>query len=276
MKDNLPDIGVIKIDEIDGLNIRYTTAGIPGGVPVLLTAPWPESIYAFHRLIPRLAINHFVIAVDLPGFGHSQSRPDVMAPEAMGDFLIKLIHYFQIKLTHVVAPDVGTPAVLFAATKQPGLFESLVIGCAAMLPDLADGILKELIYSPTGALAEAGADGVKPYLDHAALLTPSAIIEDFKAGSVGSRLDEATQFVRAYVHDSPILEPKLSDIKTPSLIIGGKNDTIVPPVNGQFLANRLPNNRYLLLGAAHRVWEEAVEEYIETVAAWINGSYLPH
>jgi pimeloyl-ACP methyl ester carboxylesterase len=276
MKDNLPNIGVIKTDEIDGLNIRYTTAGIPDGVPVLLTAPWPESIYSFYRLIPRLAINHFVIAVDLPGFGHSQSRPDVMAPEAMGDFLIKLIQHFQIKSTHVVAPDVGTPAVLFAATKQPELFESLVVGCAAMQPDLAGGILKELIHSPTGALVEAGADGVKPYLDHAALLTPPAIIEDFKAASAGSRLDEATQFVRSYVHDSPILESKLPGIKTPSLIIGGKNDSIVPPVNGQFLADRLPNNRYLLLNAEHRVWEEAAEEYIETVVAWINGSYLIH
>lgn len=273
MKDNLPDIGIIKTVEIDGLNIRYATAGISDGVPVLLTAPWPESIYSFHCLIPRLAVNHFVIAVDLPGFGHSQSRPDVMAPEAMGDFLIKLIHHFQIKLTHIVAPDVGTPTVLFAATKQPELFESLVIGCAAMAPDFAGGILKELIYSPMGALVEVGVDGVKPYLDNAALLTPPAIIEDFKAASAGSRLDEATQFVRGYINDSPILKSKLSGIKTPSLIIGGKNDDIVPPVNGQFLADRLPNNRYLLLNAAHRVWEEAADEYIEAVVAWINGDY---
>jgi pimeloyl-ACP methyl ester carboxylesterase len=199
-----------------------------------------------------------------------------MAPEAMGDFLITLIHHFQIKPAHVVAPDVGTPAVLFAATKQPELFESLIIGCAAMLPDLAGGILKEMIYSPTGALAEVGTDGVQPYLDHAALLTPPAIIEDFKAASAGRRLDEATQFVRGYIHDSPVLEPRLSGIKTPSLIIAGKNDSVVPPVNGQFLADRLPNNRYLLLNAEHRVWEEAAEEYIETVVAWINNSYLAH
>ncbi|MGG5210111.1 alpha/beta fold hydrolase [Chryseobacterium sp. MIQD13] len=271
MKDNLPNIGVIKTEEIDDLNIRYATIGVPDSTPVLLTAPWPESIYSFHRLIPRLAVNHFVIAVDLPGFGHSQSRPDVMAPEAMGDFLIKLIHHFQIKRTHIVAPDVGTPAALFAATKQPQLFKSLVIGCAAMLPDLADGILKELIHS--GSLAEVGADGIKPYLDHAALITPPAIIEDFKAASAGRRLDEATQFVRGYLSDSAILEPKLSDIKTPSLIIGGKNDSIVPPANGQFLADRLANNRYLLLDAEHRVWEEATDEYIETVVSWINGDY---
>ncbi len=272
-KDNLPNIGVVSITEIDGLSIRYVRAGVSKGIPILLTAPWPESIYSFYRLVPRLTDVHPIILVDLPGFGLSQSRPDVMAPEAMGDFLIKLLKHFGISRTHVVAPDVGTPAVLFADSKQQELFESIVIGGAAMQPDLANGVLKDLIYSPAGFLAEAGADGVKPYLEDAALLTPEAIIEDFRAASAGRRLEEATQFVRGYIQDCPKLEPQLYNIKTPALIITGKNDTIVPPVNGQFLADRLPNNRYLLLDAGHRVWEEAASEYIETLISWFGGDY---
>jgi len=272
-KNNLPNIGTVTIAEIDGLSIRYARAGVPKGIPILLTAPWPESIYSFYHLAPRLAAEHPVILVDLPGFGLSQSRPDVMAPEAMGDFIIKLLKHFGITRIHVVAPDVGTPAILFTASKQPQLFESLVIGGGAMQPDLAAGALKDLIYSPTGALAEAGSDGVKSYLDHAALLTPATIIEDFRNASAGRRLDEAAQFVRGYIQDSPKLEPLLYKIKTPTLIIAGKNDNIVPPVNGQFLADRLPNNRYLLLDAQHRVWEEAANEYIETLTSWFAGDY---
>jgi pimeloyl-ACP methyl ester carboxylesterase len=270
---NLPNIGTVSFTEIDGLSIRYARAGVSKGILILLTAPWPESIYSFHRLAPRLADEHPVILVDLPGFGLSQSRPDVMSPEAMGDFIFKLLKHFDISRTHVVAPDVGTPAILFTASKQPELFESLVIGGGAMQPDLAEGTLKDLIYSATGALAEAGSDGVKPYLEHAALLTPAAIIEDFRTASAGRRLDEATQFVRGYIEDSPKLEPLLYNIKTPALIITGKNDAIVPPVNGQFLADRLPNNRYLLLDAEHRVWEEAASKYIETVISWFAGDY---
>ncbi|HYV95026.1 MAG TPA: alpha/beta hydrolase [Chitinophagales bacterium] len=272
-EDNLPNIGEVATTEIDGLTIRYARSGVSKGIPILLTAPWPESIYSFHRLAPQLALEHPVILVDLPGFGLSQSRTDVMAPEAMGDFLIKLFQHFGINRTHVVAPDVGTPALLFADSKQPELFESLVIGSAAMQPDLAAGVLKDLIYSPTGFLAEAGSDGVKPYLEHAAQLTPAAIIEDFRAASAGRRLDEATQFVRGYIQDCPKLEPLLYNIKTPALIITGKNDAIVPPVNGQFLADRLPNNRYLLLDAEHRVWEEAASEYVETLTSWFGGEY---
>ena len=272
-KDNLPNIGTVTTADIDGLSIRYAKSGVSKGLPVLLTAPWPESIYSFYRLSPRLALKHPVILVDLPGFGLSQSRPDVMTPEAMGDFFVKLLRHFGINRTHVVAPDIGTPAVLFAASKQQELFESLVIGGAAMQPDLAAGALKDLIYSPPGSLAEAGADGVKSYLEHAALLTPAAIIADFRAASAGRRLEEATQFVRGYIPDNPKLEPLLSNIKTPALIISGKNDTIVPPVNLQFLADRLPNNKHLLLDAGHRVWEEAADEYIAAIASWFDGGY---
>ncbi|HXB35681.1 MAG TPA: alpha/beta hydrolase [Puia sp.] len=272
-KDNLPNIGSVTTAEIDGLIIRYAREGASQGIPVLLTAPWPESIYSFYRLVPRLAARHPLILVDLPGFGSSQSRPDVMSPRGMGDFYVKLLHHFDLQRTHVISPDVGTPAALFAASKQQELFESLVIGGAVMQPDLAGGSLKDLIFSPKGSLAEIGSDGVEPYLKHAGLLTPAAIIEDFRNASAGRRLEEATQFVRGYIQDCPILEPKLAAIQTPTLIIAGKNDSIVQPVNGQFLADRLPNNRYLLLDAEHRVWEEAAADYNETISSWLEGGY---
>jgi pimeloyl-ACP methyl ester carboxylesterase len=270
----LPNIGAVSTAKIDGLSIRYAQAGVAKGIPILLTAPWPESIYSFYHLVPRLAEKHQLLLVDLPGFGHSESRPAVMAPEAMGDFILTLLKHFGISRTHAVAPDVGTPAILFAAAKQPAIFESLVIGGGAMRPALAAGSLKDLIFSPTGSLVQVGADGVKPYLELAAQLTPPAIIEDFRAASSGSRLDEATQYVRGYISDSPKLEPLLPKIKTPALIIAGKNDQIVPPENGKFLAERLSNNRYVLLDAEHRVWEEAAKAYVEAVDAWFDGNYL--
>src|SRR6202021_397577 len=139
-------------------------------------------------VLPRFAAEHSLIAVDLPGFGRSQSRPDVMAPEAMGDFMISLLQHFGISRTHVVAPDVGTLEVLFAASKQSDRFESLVLGSGAMRVDLAAGSVNDLIHSPAGAFpAIDGADRMKNYLTHAAELTPAAIIEDFRAASAGGR-----------------------------------------------------------------------------------------
>jgi len=272
--DLLPDIGPISTATIDGLSIRYSRTGRATGTPILMTAPWPESIYAFHRVVPKLRDKHSLLLVDLPGYGRSQSRQDIMAPEAMGAFLVILLEYFQIARAHVVAPDVGTPAVLFAASKKPNLFESLVIGGGAMRVEFAAGPLKDLIHTPSGALANVdGALGMKDYLIQAAKLTPAAVVDDFRAASAGRRLEEAVQYVRNYISDLPKLEPRLSGINTPALIIAGKNDPIVPPVNGQFLADHLPVNQYVLLDAAHRVWEEAQVPYTEALVKWFGGDY---
>jgi pimeloyl-ACP methyl ester carboxylesterase len=127
MSTSLPYIGKIATAQVDGIEIRLARGGRSEGVPIVLTSPWPESIYAFREVMPEIEAFGPVIAVDLPGFGRSESRPDLMAPEAMGDFFVKLAQHLRIERIHAVGPDVGTLALLFAAVREPGLFESLVV-----------------------------------------------------------------------------------------------------------------------------------------------------
>ena len=65
---------------IDGLKIRYADSGPAHGPVILLTSPWPESLLAFRRVWPFLTQTGRLVAVDLPGFGHSEGRPDVLPP----------------------------------------------------------------------------------------------------------------------------------------------------------------------------------------------------
>jgi pimeloyl-ACP methyl ester carboxylesterase len=67
------------------------------GRPVLLTSPWPESIFAYRAIWPRLADGAALIAIDLPGFGQSQRRPDLPDSRAMGDFVRKVLKAFSLK-----------------------------------------------------------------------------------------------------------------------------------------------------------------------------------
>jgi pimeloyl-ACP methyl ester carboxylesterase len=214
------------------------------------------------------------LRLTFPVYGLSDSRPDVMSPEAMGNFAIALMGHFGLTRAHIIAPDVGTPAFLFAASKRPDLFESLVIGGGAVRVDLAAGQLKAIIGSPPGSFANIdGAFGVKDYLEAAEQLTPPAIIENFCAASSGRRLEDASQFVRAHVTDLPKLDPLLTKIQTPALVMAGKNDPIVPAANGQLLADKLPHNRLVLLEAGHRAWEEAATQYAHEIHSWFGGGY---
>src|SRR5690349_18525536 len=113
---------------IDGLRIRYADSAGDQKPVVLLTSPWPESIYAFAPMWATLAEHARLFAIDLPGFGASERRADLLSPQAMGEFLVRLIADAELGRPHVVGPDVGTAAALFAAAAHPDQLASLVIG----------------------------------------------------------------------------------------------------------------------------------------------------
>ena len=59
-----------------------------------------------------------LFAVDLPGFGASERREDLLSPRALGEFLAQLIAEADLGTPHIVAPDVGTAAALFAVARN--------------------------------------------------------------------------------------------------------------------------------------------------------------
>src|ERR1700676_4753972 len=111
----------------DGVRVRFADTKAVSDVTVLLLAPWPESLWAFRRIWNRVAAVARVVAVDLPGFGHSHGRPELIAPDSSGEFLGRLIDEWDLRAPHVVGPDIGTAAALFLAAKDPERVTSLTI-----------------------------------------------------------------------------------------------------------------------------------------------------
>jgi pimeloyl-ACP methyl ester carboxylesterase len=57
---------------IQRVKIRYPDSGGSRTLTLLLTSPWPESVYAFAPTWAMLAEYGRLFAVDLPGFGASE------------------------------------------------------------------------------------------------------------------------------------------------------------------------------------------------------------
>ena len=113
---------------VRGVRIRYAESGGNHDTTLLLTSPWPESLDAFLPIWPPLSAHAPLLASDLPGFGQSERRNDLFSPHALGEFLIPLVDEGGLDRPHVVAPDVGTAAALFAAARHPGKLGSLGVG----------------------------------------------------------------------------------------------------------------------------------------------------
>lgn len=270
------DLDAATFIEVDGLKLRILRGKGRPGIPVMLTSPWPESLYAFERIWPTLAASAPLVALDLPGFGRSEGRADVMSPKAMGDFLPKVIDALGFDRIHAVGPDVGTSALLFAARSHPDLFESLVVGSGATDAALTTGGLKEIIGAPSTSPFEGGSgeDFATGAIDRMMKNKPDAwVLDDYRASSSGRRFIEAMAYVRAYPGDLLELRGALSGIRTPVLSIWGSEDPIVPTTNADVLSRALPRTRSILLDAGHFVWEDRADEYAAAVLDWIRGGY---
>jgi pimeloyl-ACP methyl ester carboxylesterase len=47
----------------------------------------------------------------------------------------------------------------------------------------------------------------------------------------------------------------------------------VPPVNAEFLHQRLPHSKLDIIDAGHFTWEDAADEYAALVTTWWGGGY---
>src|SRR5213595_2285906 len=118
----------VRFRTVDRVQIRYADSGGSREPAVLLTSPWPESVHAFAPMGASLAEHARLFAVDLPGFGASERREDLLSPRAMGEFLAHLIAEADLGTPHIVAPDVGTAVALFAAAAHPERIASAIVG----------------------------------------------------------------------------------------------------------------------------------------------------
>jgi pimeloyl-ACP methyl ester carboxylesterase len=264
----------VQFRTVDGVRIRYADSGGSHDKALLLTSPWPESVYAFAPMWATLAEHARLFAIDLPGFGASERRDDLLSPRAMGGFLTEVIAEADLGTPHIVGPDVGTSAALFAAAAHPERIAGVIVGTGgAAVPLQLGEPLRSWVLDPdldkyrrmdpraiVGAAVDTIAGGV-----------PDDIRADYLDSYDGDRFAESMRYVRRYPEELPELADLLPQIATPVTLINGRHDPVVPLANAEFLDERLPNSRLVIIDAGHFVWEEAPAEYASAILDSITG-----
>jgi pimeloyl-ACP methyl ester carboxylesterase len=98
-----------------GLRFHYLFQG--AGFPVILLSGFPESCYAWRKVIPELAGNYRVIAPDLPGQGDSDRPSDGYDTSTVAKRLDLFLSKLGLDRFHLVGHDVGAwVAFTYAAT----------------------------------------------------------------------------------------------------------------------------------------------------------------
>ncbi|MFB9476343.1 alpha/beta fold hydrolase [Nonomuraea salmonea] len=113
----LPDVTHHRV-AVNGTTLHYVAAGTSGS-PILLVHGFPETWWTFHKLLPLLAADHRVFAVDLRGFGDSDNGPGEYDSATAAEDLHLLIEHLGVGPVHLTGQDISGATVFRLATTHP-------------------------------------------------------------------------------------------------------------------------------------------------------------
>jgi pimeloyl-ACP methyl ester carboxylesterase len=269
-------------------------ADVSGGGPaVVLLHGQPGSRGDWARLTRRLAPEFLVIAPDRPGYGDRGGRARGFRGNAAA--VVSLLDHLEVERAIVVGYSWAGGVALALAQESRERLAGLVLVSSVCpgeplgqldkmlaVPPIGTAVTAASMYMANGILslapvrrtlqrrqhggggADEGTDG-----DGDSPLAPHEVVAEW----VSNRAWQS--FVteqRCLVDELPLLAPGLAAITTPTVVLVGDADRMVPPGNGRQLARTIPGARLVeLAGAGHLLAHQHPDE----VAAAIRQIATP-
>ena len=138
--------------EVNGINLYYEIHG--AGRPLILLHGGLGSGEMFGPVLPQLAKNHQVIAVDLQGHGRTADIDRPIDVSLMADDIADLIDHLGLQKPDVVGYSLGGGVALHTAAKYPAKVRRLVAVSANIRSDAIYAEMRAQQGQLSGAAAE--------------------------------------------------------------------------------------------------------------------------
>jgi pimeloyl-ACP methyl ester carboxylesterase len=122
---------------VNGTRLHYVEGG--KGTPIVLLPGYPQTWWAFHKIMPSLAKNHTVIAVDIRGMGASDKPQGGYDKKNMARDISELLRSLGHEKAHIVGHDIGSQvAYAFAANFPDATISTTYLDVAALPASVSD------------------------------------------------------------------------------------------------------------------------------------------
>jgi pimeloyl-ACP methyl ester carboxylesterase len=237
--------------EADGFLIRYLEAGHGSPLIHLHGAGGP----ALSRGLELLCPEHRVIAFEMPGFGRSAENTRTANIQELATTMANAIAALGIARYQLLGTSFGAKVALWLAAQHPDRVIGMVLESPAAI-------------RPAGAVPPSGtseqiARALYAHPDRMpALPTPDPTIAT-KTRTLAMRL-------RGPDRDAA-LEARMRDLVTPTLVLFGTRDPVMPPEMGRHYKEQLPNCHLVFVyDAAHAISSERPEAFAEVTLDFLE------
>ena len=246
---------------------------------IVLIHGFLSSTFSFRRLLPLLKENYTVLAVDLPPFGKSgKTSSFIYSYENMANVVLNLIQQLNFQKVVLVGHSMGGQIALNMSRLRPNVIEKVVLLCSS-------GYLKRMstpiIYSTRIPFFHLwvkywlGRRGPVQNLlnvvyDHT--LIDDEMIDGYLQPFMNDDIFRAlTKMIRD--REGDLAAEILKSIETPSLLIWGEEDKVVPIEVGYRLSKDLPNSKLITYkNTGHLLPEEKPEGVNENILEFIEAT----
>ncbi len=237
--------------EADGFRIRYMEAG--HGTPLVhLHGAGGLRLSPGHDLLSR---QFRVIAVEMPGFGQSPENTRTQDMPELASTMAKAVEKLGIDTFNLMGTSFGGKTALWLALQQRERVLALVLEAPAAI-------------RPEGAVAPSGSpeEMARRLYAHPERLPPMPPPDP----AVQSKTRQLVARLRGPDRDAD-LERQLADLATPTLVLFGTVDRVIPPEMGHIYKELMPNCHLVFVyDAGHAISTDRPEAFTEVVADFLE------
>lgn len=265
-----------------GVRVRAVEAGEPGAPPLVLVHGFLVSHAEFDDVIDALATRFHVIAPDLPGFGDSEKPSPSRYPygiEAFAESVADLMAAFGVGRAHVLGHSMGGAVALTLAAHHAELVNRLVLvdclsypfplGWKARVPlmPVIGGIVFKQLYG-RAMFRSYFRDDVFSRSVQLPLARIDAFYDKFNAPAAR---ESAFTVMHGILDTRPVVA-RVGRVRSPTLVVWGRDDKIFPLLNGQKLAREIHGASLEVLETGHSPHEERPSEFLAAVVPFLEGT----
>ena len=247
--DNLQFTDILTPLSLNPIETAYVQQGEKNTTPIVLIHGFDSSLLEFRRLLPLLSTHSSTWAIDLLGFGFTTRSPDVpISPTSIKTHLYYCWKTLIQRPMILVGASMGGAVAIDFALSHPELVEKLVLIDSAGLA--RQPFASKLMFSPLDRWATnfLALPKVRKSVSIAAYHDKKFVSDDAEAcASLHLQCpgwsESLISFTKSGGYGSFV--KNLPDLHQPSLIIWGKNDTILGTKAATQFAKSLPNNQLI-------------------------------